>query len=48
WHHDPDQRTNLGELLVRIEELCEKYVERGALPKIYPDKNLDLDGSKSE
>ncbi|CAG8492772.1 5937_t:CDS:2, partial [Cetraspora pellucida] len=35
-----------GELLVRIEELCEKYVERGALPKIYPDKKLDLDGSK--
>ncbi|CAG8512816.1 28476_t:CDS:10, partial [Gigaspora margarita] len=43
---DPDQRPNLVELLIRIEELSEKHVEAGALPKIYPYKQLDLDGSR--
>ncbi|CAG8512342.1 44296_t:CDS:2 [Gigaspora margarita] len=46
WHQDPDQRPNLGELLIKIEELSEKHVEPDALPKIYPDKQLDLDGSR--
>ncbi|CAG8720467.1 1531_t:CDS:2, partial [Dentiscutata heterogama] len=46
WHHDPDLRPNLGELLIRIEELSEKHTEPGALPKIYPDKQLDLDGTR--
>ncbi|CAG8680790.1 19618_t:CDS:2 [Dentiscutata erythropus] len=43
---DANQRSSLGELLIGIEELSEKYVERGALPKIYPDKQLDLDGTR--
>lgn len=46
WLHDPNQRINLGTLLIKLEELSKKYVKPGSLPQIFPDKKLDLGGEK--
>ncbi|CAG8609797.1 14210_t:CDS:10 [Gigaspora margarita] len=46
WHQYLNQRINLGELLIQMEELYGNHVESGALLQIYPNKKLDLDGTR--
>ncbi|CAG8806573.1 13251_t:CDS:2, partial [Racocetra persica] len=46
WHDNPKHRLGVGELYVLLENLAEKYVKPGDLPKICNNNEIDFDGSK--
>ncbi|CAG8792924.1 32714_t:CDS:2, partial [Racocetra persica] len=46
WHDNPRHRIGVGELYVHLENLAEKYVKPGDLPKICNNNEIDFDGSK--